>query len=181
MTVLNLGECAVVWNTASPEETVRIGQSLGELLAPGDVVALFGELGSGKTVLARGIAQGLGCQGAEVHSPSFTLVNEYRGRPRGAGPGERMPLVVAHIDLYRIESEAEIPGLGWDEYLGRRYVTLVEWAERAGGVLPDDLLQIRITSPDADRRRLTVHASGVRSERLLRDWVNRAGETAELA
>jgi tRNA threonylcarbamoyladenosine biosynthesis protein TsaE len=181
MTVLELGECAVVWNSASPEETVLMGQTLGDLLAPGDVVALSGDLGSGKTVLARGIAEGLGCRGTDVHSPSFTLVNEYRGRPRGEGAGGRAPLVVAHIDLYRIQSEAEIPGLGWDEYLGSRYVTLVEWAERAGGSLPDDLLRISITAPDADRRRLTVRCTGPRSERLLREWVARAGGTAELA
>ena len=79
MTVLALGECELSWESASPEESLRAGEVLGRFLRPGDLVALFGELGSGKTLFVRGIAMGLGCQPEDVHSPSFTLVNEYDG------------------------------------------------------------------------------------------------------
>lgn len=170
MTVLNLAECAFSWESSSPEDTVRLGQELGHLLRPGDVVALSGDLGSGKTVLTRGIAEGLGCPGQEVHSPSFTLVNEYHGRLDG-----RRPLRLAHLDLYRIQSEAEVPGLGWDEYVGGPCVTVVEWAERAPSFLPRDLLRITLTTADATRRLLAVQSTGPRSEQLVREWLGRSG------
>ncbi|MBI4537218.1 MAG: tRNA (adenosine(37)-N6)-threonylcarbamoyltransferase complex ATPase subunit type 1 TsaE [candidate division NC10 bacterium] len=175
MTVLNLADCAFLWESSCPEETVRMGEELGRLLCPGDVVALCGDLGSGKTVLTRGIAQGLGCPGQEVHSPSFTLVNEYQG-----GRDGQRPLRLAHVDLYRIQSETEVPGLGWDEYVSDPYVTVVEWAERAPSFLPRDVLRITLTAPDAARRLLSVQSTGPRSERLAREWLGRAGRPATL-
>ncbi len=170
MTVLNLAECAISWESSAPEETVQMGQELGRLLRPGDVVALCGDLGSGKTVLTRGIAEGLGCPGREVHSPSFTLINEYRGRQEWG-----RPLRLAHVDLYRIQSEAEVPGLGWDEYVGGPYVTVVEWAERAPGFLPRDILRIALATKDATRRLLCIQSTGPRSERLVREWLRTSG------
>src|SRR3972149_7580627 len=159
MTVLDLRECVLSWDSASAEETERVGQILGGLLRPGDVVALFGELGSGKTVLVRGIAAGLGCLPSQVHSPSFTLVNEYVCRPRDAW---RM----AHLDLYRIRSEEELPGIGWDEYVHSRHVVAVEWADRALRWLPGDHLRVRLEMLGYDRRRLCVQATGTRSAEL---------------
>src|SRR5512137_956425 len=100
MTVLALGECELSWESASPEESLRAGEALGGFLRPGDLVALFGELGSGKTLFVRGIAMGLGCRPEEVHSPSFTLVNEYACARADIGTTSRWCL--AHIDLYRI-------------------------------------------------------------------------------
>jgi tRNA threonylcarbamoyladenosine biosynthesis protein TsaE len=170
MTVLSLTAFAIAWESAAPEETLRMGEELGRLLAPGDVVALSGDLGSGKTLLTRGIAEGMGCPGQEVHSPTFTLVNEYRG----AGEGGRRARL-AHLDLYRIRSEDEVPGLGWDEYVGGRAVAVVEWAERAAGLLPRDALRIGIETLDATRRRFTLQATGPRSEQLVRLWVTRSG------
>lgn len=166
MTVLTLEGCAVGWTSSSPDETVRLGEALGRLLAPGDVVALSGDLGSGKTVLVRGIAAGMGCRPSDVHSPTFTLVNEYRG---GAAGGARPRL--AHLDLYRIGSEAELPGLGWDEYVGSRYVAAVEWAERAASLLPADVLDVRMTVLEATGRRFAVRPTGPRSTALLTAWV----------
>ncbi|MBI5411766.1 tRNA (adenosine(37)-N6)-threonylcarbamoyltransferase complex ATPase subunit type 1 TsaE [Candidatus Peregrinibacteria bacterium] len=108
------------FTTHSGEETLQLGERLGKLLKPGDVVLLFGELGAGKTKLTQGIAQGLGLQRGEyVRSPSFTLVNEYRGH-----------CPIYHIDLYRIESYAEIENLGLEETFFGDGVTLVEWAEK---------------------------------------------------
>jgi len=100
MTVVDLQECMLSWESGSPEETERMGEILGRLLRSGDVIALFGELGSGKTVLVRGIAVGFGCKRGDVHSPSFTLVNEYvchRGAQDGPGPGGGRRM--AHVDL----------------------------------------------------------------------------------
>ncbi|MBI4840919.1 MAG: tRNA (adenosine(37)-N6)-threonylcarbamoyltransferase complex ATPase subunit type 1 TsaE, partial [candidate division NC10 bacterium] len=164
MTVLDLRECVLSWESASPEETERMGEVLGSLLQPGDVVALFGELGSGKTVLVRGIAAGLGCARGDVHSPSFTLVNEYvgrRGGRDGTGDGGDLPARaaqagrrMAHVDLYRIRSEDDLPGIGWDEYLHSRHVVAVEWAERALRWLPPDHLRITLETLEGDRRRL---------------------------
>lgn len=180
MTVLNLQECGLAWDSASAEETERTGETLGALLQPGDVVALFGELGSGKTVLVRGIAAGCGCAKGDVHSPSFTLVNEYvcrrSGQP-GAEGGERR---LAHVDLYRIRSDDELPGIGWDEYVHSRNVVAVEWAERALRWLPRDHLRVSLETLGRDRRRFHVQATGPRSVQLAMRWVEAGGFTAEL-
>ena len=106
MTVLDLRECILVWESASAAETERMGAALGRLLRPGDVVALLGDLGSGKTVLVRGLASGLGCTADEVHSPSFTLITEYAADGGGRqAAGCDQPPRLAHVDLYRIRSE----------------------------------------------------------------------------
>ncbi len=170
MSVLSISDCGLAWESASPAESLRMGEALGRRLRPGDFVALMGELGSGKTVLVRGVATGLGCQGTDVHSPSFTLVNEYACRG-SEGAGERIRgRFLIHIDLYRIRSEAELPGIGWDEYLRPCYVVLVEWAERAAGGLPRDHLRVRLEVRGPERRRICAEATGSRSGRLLRDW-----------
>jgi tRNA threonylcarbamoyladenosine biosynthesis protein TsaE len=134
-------------------------------------VALFGELGSGKTLFVLGVAAGLGCAPEEVHSPSFTLVNEYAC---GATPTR-----LAHIDLYRIRSEDEVAGIGWDEYMGARYVVAVEWAERGAGLLPQDHLRVRLEAKGAERRRVCVQATGPRSARILREWMASLGVRLE--
>jgi tRNA threonylcarbamoyladenosine biosynthesis protein TsaE len=154
----------MIWESPSPGATQLAGEALGRLLSPGDCVALSGELGSGKTQFVRGLAAGFGCDPAAVHSPSFTLVNEYAGGP---DPGR----CLAHIDLYRIRSESELPGIGWDEYAGRRYAVAVEWAERARASLPADHLWIEMTVAGASARRVSARAGGERSRGLLRAWM----------
>lgn len=176
MTVLDLLECALSWESASPEETEGMGEALGGLLRPGDVVALFGELGSGKTMLVRGIAAGLGCARGDVHSPSFTLINEYVARPGGGGD---LPARVAHVDLYRIRSEDELPGIGWDEVLHSRHVVAVEWAERALRWLPPDHLRVTLETLEGNGRRLRAQATGPRSVQLALGWVEAAGLEAK--
>lgn len=103
----------------SPEETERIGETLGKTLRPGSVVAYRGGLGMGKTAFTRGLARGLGCAG-RVTSPTFTIVNEYEGD---------IPLF--HFDLYRLGSSDELFDIGWEDYLARGGVCAVEWSERA--------------------------------------------------
>ena len=120
--------------THSPEETIQLGRLLGKQLQAGDILALIGELGSGKTCLTRGICQGLDVSD-EVTSPTFVLINEYHGR-----------LPVYHFDFYRLNSEEEIWDLGIEDYLNRDGVCIIEWAERGLSLLPADHLDIYLTN-----------------------------------
>ena len=114
------------FESASAEQTRALGAKLAAELKPGSVLLLSGDLGAGKTCFCAGLAQGLGCQD-EVSSPTFTLINEYRGG--------RLPL--AHIDLYRLEGAQAIQGLGLDEYFEGPGVSVVEWPERLGPLKPE--------------------------------------------
>ncbi|MBD3349278.1 MAG: tRNA (adenosine(37)-N6)-threonylcarbamoyltransferase complex ATPase subunit type 1 TsaE [Candidatus Eisenbacteria bacterium] len=144
-----------VFSTSSPEETRDLGRLLGSRLFAGAVVALRGELGTGKTVLVQGISAGLGFDGY-VSSPSFVVVNEYDGR-----------LPIYHVDLYRMEGPDSVEGLGYRELFWSRGVALIEWAERAGGLLPDDRLDVAVESRDRTRRVFEFRAKGERHERAL--------------
>ncbi len=136
----------------SPQETRRLGALLGAALGPGDVVALEGDLGAGKTVFAQGMGSGLGVPDA-ITSPTFTLIHEYRGR---------VPFY--HVDLYRLSGEAgageaEAGVIGLEEYLGGDGVAAVEWSQRAPGLLPRDHLLVQLSprrrcaaAPDSLRR-----------------------------
>ena len=128
--------------TASAAETVRLGESVGRELEPGDVVALTGDLGAGKTHLAKGIAAALGVDPATVTSPTFALVQEHAD---GA---------LLHLDLYRIESAAEADRLGLGEMLDGDAIALVEWPERAADWLPTRTIWLRLSHLGADRRRV---------------------------
>ncbi|MDH3891630.1 MAG: tRNA (adenosine(37)-N6)-threonylcarbamoyltransferase complex ATPase subunit type 1 TsaE [candidate division Zixibacteria bacterium] len=106
-------------------ETQALASKLVPLLRPGDLLVLKGELGAGKTVFVRGLAEALGLDTETVNSPSYTVVNEY--------PGER-PLF--HFDLYRVQDPSELYEIGWDDYLGRRGLIVVEWGDKAAECLP---------------------------------------------
>ena len=142
----------------SPAQTRRLGMKLARLLVPQDVVALTGEIGSGKTTFVQGIAQGLGVPLALVGSPSFVLVREYHGR---------MPLY--HADLFRLERLPEAATVGLEEYYDGPGVTVIEWANRIPAVLPDQYLEIRFKAPDPKGRLLTAVAHGKRYE--ARGWL----------
>lgn len=118
--------------TYSPEATAEAGRALAGRLRPGDVVGLYGDLGAGKTCFVTGLAAGLGCLHA-VSSPTFTLVNEYPG-----------PVPLYHFDLYRLDSPAELEDIGCDEYFYDQGVSVIEWAEKAGGLLPVDHWAVRL-------------------------------------
>ena len=129
--------------TRSEEETFRLADDLASGFSGREVVLLEGELGAGKTVFAKGLAQGAGVRDInQVCSPSFTLVNIYEGRHR-----------IFHVDLYRLERAADIEDLGWEDYLGEGIV-IVEWAEK----LPFRLegFSVRIETGPGDERRITV-------------------------
>lgn len=135
--------------TNSAAETRELGARLAEKLKAGDVVLLEGELGAGKSELARGVAKGLGVQ-ETVTSPSFTILNVYESG--------RIPLY--HFDWYRLESEEELYELGMDEYLGGNGVALVEWPGRCPESVPGDCLLIRITAEGENTRRIEAEECG---------------------
>ena len=141
--------------TGTAEETIQLGVKIGERLQTGDLVLLFGDLGSGKTTLTQGIARGLGVAEKEyVRSPSFTLINEYRGR-----------IPIFHIDLYRIESAPQLESLGLEEILFGEGVSVVEWAEK---LFPEDQkdflietdqprIEISLEISETDRREIEIN------------------------
>jgi tRNA threonylcarbamoyladenosine biosynthesis protein TsaE len=137
----------------SAERTVELGCDIGLRLQRGDVVALHGPLGAGKTTLVKGIARSLSVDDP-VTSPSFTLVAEYDGFQSGS------PVVLYHVDLYRIGHPREIEDLGFEEIAGSGGITVVEWAEKASELLPETAIHIDIVLLDGKRRRLTIRGLG---------------------
>ena len=128
------------FKTESPEETQALGEKLGKTLKQGDVIALIGDLGTGKTCLTQGIARGVGIAPEEiVSSPSYILINEYSGM-----------VPIYHIDLYRLENSEEIAELGLSEYVEGDGICIIEWAERMTEALPDSCIKIHITLADAN-------------------------------
>ena len=141
----------------SPEQTQRLGVRIGELSLPGDIFLLVGKLGTGKTCLTQGIAWGLHIKEYAV-SPSFVLVRELHGR---------LPLY--HIDLYRLSDERELCEIGYEEYIGARGVTVIEWADRIPHAVPDESLWITLRYRGAERREIVMRAHGVRYEKIIEE------------
>ncbi len=139
--------------------TERIGERLARLARPGDVLALWGELGAGKTVLAKGVAAGLGLEAGDVSSPTFVILHEHYGG--------RMPLF--HLDLYRLEGQ-DLGTTGWEETLDGGGITVIEWPDRAGGGLPADRLDVFLEHIADTKRRVLLTATGERSGELLREF-----------
>jgi tRNA threonylcarbamoyladenosine biosynthesis protein TsaE len=146
----------VIVKTASAAETRAVGAAIASCLVPGDVVVLAGELGSGKTTLAQGIAAGLGVT-EPVVSPTFAIVREYVGR-----------VPVAHVDVYRLDHVQELHDLGFEEIVDGSRVVLVEWGELVAPILPRDRVVVRLQpGGDDDARVVDVTVEGsARSESL---------------
>jgi len=153
------GPAQVSLVTRSARSTFELGLRLGESLQPGDVVALVGELGAGKTQLVRGACQGAGVPEADVASPSFAIVATYRGR-----------IPIHHADFYRVTGEDDLYGTGFSDLVGGEGAVLVEWADRIPGALPADRLEIRLAHDERSpsRRRLTIRGMGARHADLAR-------------
>jgi len=130
--------------TSAEHETEAAGERLADTLAPGDVILLHGPLGAGKTAFVRGLARGLGAGADEVSSPTFTLIQEYRGG--------RLPLF--HVDLYRL-APPEVDDLGLDELVSSDAIVAIEWAERWRD-RPADAVDVTIADDGGDRRRITI-------------------------
>jgi len=142
-------------NSLNPDQTQRIGASIGELARAGDLILLTGDLGAGKTCLTQGIGWGTGFEGYTA-SPSFVLVREYRGR---------IPLY--HIDLYRLDNIEEIAELGIDDYTCSEGVCVIEWADKALDYFPTEHLCIRLDCLGENERQLSFNASGNRYRDLM--------------
>lgn len=134
--------------TTSEEETQSLGTSLADVLVPGRVVGLYGDLGSGKTQLVKGIANGLGISPSTVRSPTFTILHTYEDG--------RYPLY--HFDAYRIQTPDEFVELGFEEYVHGDGVTCIEWANRVDDLLPPDTLRLSLSHEGPHRRRITARS-----------------------
>ena len=152
--------------SASAGETRRLGRCLGALLRPGDLLLLAGPFGAGKTTLTQGSAHALGVR-EPVTSPSFTLVNQYRGADRRRGP------VLYHVDLFRIGSAAEAFDLGLEEYLAGGPVCVIEWPQQAAPFLPEERLEIRMAFLGDTGRLWELVGRGTRYFSLVRQFVAR--------
>lgn len=126
------------------KDTMRMGAEFARRLKPGSVVALYGDLGAGKTAFVRGMAEGLGIS-ERVSSPTFTVVNEYPGK---------VPLF--HFDMYRLSGADELYDIGWDDYLDRGGIVAVEWSERVEEALGGDTVKVRIIRRGEDERLITI-------------------------
>ncbi len=137
-----------VFETHSEEETIELGRAIAARLPRRAVVLLIGNLGAGKTTLAKGIVQGLGAaQPEDVSSPTFTLIHEYGSR-------------VYHIDLYRLERAEEVATLGLDEIFERDAVVLIEWGERFPELMPQRAIQIHLRAGTGNTREIALEANG---------------------
>lgn len=146
------------FETSSAEETRALAAALGQLLQPGDVVSLIGDLGAGKTTFTQGLALGLGLSPDEpVNSPTFTLLAEH--------PGGRVALY--HFDVYRLPNSSGLYDLAFDEYLIGDGVVVIEWADRIADALPPDRIDIQLIAQGPDKREITLTAHGVRAGEVL--------------
>jgi tRNA threonylcarbamoyladenosine biosynthesis protein TsaE len=161
--------------------TQALGEQLGRLIEAGDIVCLYGELGSGKTVLSKGIARGLGVADEHtVRSPSFVLIHRYQGR---------VPMY--HADLYRLDGPTDIADIGLREFLAGDGVAVIEWADKLDASLPSERLDIALAHQEEQTRLITVTPQGAHYRQLFERWLalprargdtsGPAGEGVELA
>lgn len=129
----------------SEDETLALAEKILNLLTPDDLLVLSGELGAGKTLFVRGLARGLGLDEMHVNSPSYTIVNEY--------PGEK-PMY--HFDLYRLGDSSELVEVGWEDYLSKKGLVVVEWGERADEFLPNRYFKIEFSILNEKEREISI-------------------------
>ena len=148
---------------ASADAMLRAARRLGAVVEPGDVIGLRGDLGAGKTVFVKGLAAGLGLDPTHVASPTFTLINEYRGGRLG----------LHHVDLYRLERAEELIELGLEEIVGGEGVCAIEWVDRFPGVAGADWLEVHIDFGPKTDRIVFVSPHGPRAQILSQKWDKR--------
>lgn len=147
----------LIFDSLILSETKKIGRTLGTLLREGDTVLLNGELGAGKTTVAKSISKGLGIKTMRyVVSPSYAIINEYDAR-----------IKIYHFDLYRLASAEEFEELGAYEYFGADGVCLIEWGDKFPDAMPKERLELLFEHAGGDKRDLTITASGNRYEKIL--------------
>ncbi|MFN2223832.1 MAG: tRNA (adenosine(37)-N6)-threonylcarbamoyltransferase complex ATPase subunit type 1 TsaE [Candidatus Promineifilaceae bacterium] len=160
-----LDENTLDFISSSLEQTVRLGVRLGELLDRGDVICLSGELGAGKTALARGIGRGWGAS-RRVTSPTFTLINEYPRLPDD--------LTLYHVDCYRLETAGDVETVGLEEILDDDGAVMIEWPERIVTLLPEERLWVAMRYVSETRRGLRITAHGRRPAAILKQFKQNA-------
>lgn len=141
----------------SVDETHRLAGRLARIVRPGDVLALEGDLGAGKTTFTQGFARALGVEG-QVNSPTFTLIKEYEGR-----------LPVYHMDLYRLDGPEEAWELGLEEYFDGDGVCIVEWPDRLGDTLPEDVIHLHFQIVSAEERRIRIKGNRGRGNERVKE------------
>jgi len=158
MVTFSMNDEGNVWTTRLPsvQATESLGHKIGQQLTGGEIIALKGELGAGKTVFVRGLASGILIDSAVVTSPTFTLIHEYHGR-----------LHLIHADLYRLELPQEWLALGLQEYFHSSSVVVIEWAERMEDDLPLDRLEIYLEHQQRSSRKATLRSTGPQSRELV--------------
>jgi tRNA threonylcarbamoyladenosine biosynthesis protein TsaE len=146
--------------TCSVDETVKLGETIGAMVTAGTVLALFGDLGSGKTAFVHGLARGLEVPGEYyITSPSYTLINEYPGR-----------FLLFHVDLYRITNSVDIEDIGLYEILYDNGVVAIEWADRMGKDLPPNHVRVQFEIIDDKTRKISIIPKGVKAVDDFRKW-----------
>lgn len=156
----------LTFHTRSEDETIALGATLARVLRPGDVLALDGDLGAGKTRLVRGIADGLEINPSQVSSPTYVVIHEYRS---GSGGASGTPLF--HVDAYRLSGPDDLDSLGWERVMDAFGIVVVEWADRIAAALAEEpsVGRVRILARGAEERTLTLDAPPA--------WTTRAGWT----
>ena len=136
---------------------MAFGEKLARRLKPGDILCLKGDLGTGKTTLVKGLAKGLGLKSTQVNSPTFVLMNIYEGKTD-----------LYHFDLYRLEEVNQITVMGWEEFFYGDGVSVIEWAQRLGGLMPSEYLDIQLKHKGENVRELSITAKGDRYKKILK-------------
>jgi len=163
-----LKEVSVKYLTNSVEKTVWLGTQLGMQLIDGDIIALIGDLGGGKTWFTKGVAINLDIDPDYIVSPTFTLVNEYRGRHQ-----------LFHIDLYRLKNKTEIMALDLEEYFSGEGIVVIEWADRWPGELPEERIQVELRMVDEHTRELGFSGRHPRAREVIKALRQGVGTSLE--
>lgn len=153
---MRLKEISVKYLTSSVEKTVWLGQQLGIELISGDIIALIGDLGGGKTWFTKGVGIGLEIDPNDIVSPTFTLVNEYQGTQQ-----------IFHIDLYRLKNSIEILDLDLEDYFSREGIVVIEWADRWPGKLPENNIHVEFKMIDEHTRELEFFGNNYRAKKII--------------
>ena len=153
-----------IYTSSSPKKTRELGEILGSCVEPGQIILLSGNLGSGKTVFVKGIAEGMGIKD-QITSPTYSLINEYTGNPS-----------LFHLDLYRLENSSRLNDIGVLDYLEREGVMVVEWPEILKDIIPDDYLEIIFCREseklNTEKRELKFSVCGLMSQKLFEEMLS---------
>lgn len=131
----------------SPQETIKLGQNLAQRLKKGDIICLSGDLGSGKTTFVKGLAKGFKISHKRVNSPTFVLMNIYQGK-----------IPIYHFDLYRLETVKQIEGIGCEEFFYGQGVSVIEWAEKLGTLMPERCIRIEFKHGKNNQRLIKIYS-----------------------